>query len=208
MSDDDGWSPYGLEAYRQSHLWRRRLAVVAVALVVAVAYVAVLQFGTDTDTVISTIGRGDGDTLTFEQPESGPPEPDATITLEPGELTVPDQSIQTDIEEPGDAPVAPSGQPGVEPIDWTGVLLRWGIPLALILVGFLVGRVWGRASESERVNYGVYKGALPMETISARYNHLVETTRATYEHPFGKRRSHYVPDGDAGGEAGNGADRR
>lgn len=195
MTGDDGWTPYGLEAFRQRHLKRRRRTVLVLVLVVAVAYVGLLQFGIDsqTTTTIDTFGGGDGDSLTIDRPQEERRTPDATLTISPGELNTPPSAIQAS-DDGASGPPAPGGdRPTVEPIYWPGLLVRWGIPLGLLLVGYLVGRGRGK---SEEVNYGVYKGAMPMEKISARYSHLVETTRATYQDPFGKRRPHYVPDAD------------
>jgi hypothetical protein len=197
VSDDD-WTPYGLEAFRQSSLRRRRLALAGLLVVLAVAYVGVTQFAVDerSSTAIDTFG-GDGSTIGLENPNPGPPSPDATLTLSPGQLNVPDSAVQAS-DDPGQTPAFPEGdRPAVEPINWTGVLVQWGIPLALVLFGYILGR--GRDEDTE-VNYGVYKGAMPMEQISARYSHLVETTRATYQDPFGKRRPHYLPDEEAGTE--------
>lgn len=197
MTADD-WTPYGLEAFRQSQLRRRRLTILVLALAVAVAYIGFLQFGisSESSVTLQTIG-GDGGSIEIEDPRPERAEPDATLAITPGELNFPESSIQTSDGDSG--PAAPEGgQPGVQPIHWPVFLVRWGIPLGLLLVGYLVGR--GRG-EAEEVNYGVYKGALPMETISARYSHLVETSRATYQDPFGKRRPDYVPDAERRGRS-------
>lgn len=200
MSDDD-WTPYGLEAFRQSRLWRRRLVTLLAVVVVALAWIGLSQFGGETTTTVDTF-RGDGGSVTLQAPDKGGrPKPDATVTLTPGNLTAAPSAIRATGRQEVPPPDPGGPAPGAEPINFRLLAVQWGIPLALVLVGYLLAGI--RGGSDHEVNYGIYKGAMPMETISARYSHLVETTRATYQDPFGKRREDYLPE-DVAGPAGSG----
>ncbi len=182
------WTPYGHEAHRQKRIWRRRIVALALGAILAGGLILVMGSLFTTQTTIST--DGGGSTVSIDRPEEKERTPDATLTLTPGELTVAPSALQA-AERTSPTPQFGRDAPPAQPIPINLLLLKYGPAAAVVLLAIAFLR--RSPASQEEVNYGVYKGALPLENISARYAHLVKTSRATYENPFGKSRRDYLP---------------
>ncbi len=188
MPEDDQWTPYPHEPVRVSLLWRKRLILGLLIGGLFAFWAASLGADLEFDSEVDIIGE-DGDTVQVEQSEEDE-EPLATVTLSPGETATMDDDLELG---DADAPVAPTGPliperpPG---IPFLGLLLLLGPFLAALSAW----RYLQDQSTSTEANYGIYKGALPLEAITAQHAGLVRTGREVEDNPFGKRRNDYLRD--------------
>lgn len=186
------WTPYGLEALRARYLKRRRRIVLGLALLAAAAYVAFLVANIETSTEVSSVGRGGGGgsgsssariDLTKERPVSRP----VTIALSPGRVTFVPNDLQGSPAEQTTVPAKKEAE-----IDFVQFhpsnLLRPAVPL--LVIGWAVRRfLWGTPGGSlYEANFGIYKGALPIETVTHRFAKRLRSGSEVSPELFGHRR--------------------
>lgn len=188
MADD--WTPYALESYRGRALWRRRIFAVLAFLLLAGGWLVFTAMNT-TKTTTTGFADGTSGAIDLTQNDRKP----LTLTLQVGRLNT----------APGvvDAPSTGTDTSAPEQRDNTGpyfaqtpinirFYLTYLIPLVMVLgLALILGR--RRVHGMEEVNFGIYKGSMPLEMISASYKHLVVTNRRAALPLFGKGRLDYVP---------------
>ena len=186
---EGAWTPYGLEAIRVGHLRRRRAALLALIFVGAIVWLVFAPTPTNQNEIQifangNRVGSGNG--LQIEAP---PEERPVTVSIQPGKITH------------ASAGSAPAGEtvtrtatvpvvPRAVPVPYAAAAFKFGPFLLLALALWALGK---RKPTSHMVNYGIYKGALPLELISASAAKRVFTTRKAGTSIFGKSRSDYLP---------------
>ncbi|GEM_PF-6226836 len=191
MADPESWTPYGLEAIRVRHLRRRRIIAAIVLGLVALLILAFTGTTSNRQTQIFQNGQqvGDGNQISIDVPDqSKPKDGPVTVALSPGRITLADTSQQAPASSITRADVP--GFSGAAALNWNYYLILYG-PWALLgLAAFLLAK---RRGKHDEINYGVYKGSMPLEMISAQARHHVFTTRHAKTSVFGKRREDHVP---------------
>lgn len=182
------WSPYGLEAYRVA-LLRRRSRLITAVLVLGLLALGVVLLGSIKDSSQIQIHGGDGSTITVPVPEQPRAKP-LTLSVSPGRTTVLERPIQPESKPKNDAPPPPD--PGLRGLDWAGLLTSLAPPV-LVAVGAARYARQRVAGPLEQVNLGVYKGAMPLELITAQHRKHVFTAKRAYQSLFGKGREEHVP---------------
>jgi hypothetical protein len=186
----EAWTPYGLESIRIAYLRRRRiLALLILLLLLGTIY----GFFTQTTTKSTQIFANGNDvtgqnTITIDQNTPSNPNNHVTVSIEPGRVT-----SATAGGSAGAASVQHANIPSFDrapPINWGGYLLLYG---PYVLVGLLAWYLAKRRGKNDEVNFGVYKGAMPLEMISATHAGEVFTRRHAKESIFGKRRHDHLP---------------
>lgn len=192
---DEEWTPYGLERYRVAKQRTRRFAVLGLVAALLVGYLALADQTTTRETEIFANGQKQGQigiNLDTDLPGASKSRPDATIQVSPGQTARIDTGTQQEAQA---APAVTPPKYEVDPIDWLALLLAIG-PFALLATILWLG-FRRRAVPEDEVNYGVYKGAMPLEMITASHAHLVLTPKRAKASLFGKSREDYVPDESA-----------
>lgn len=187
MSAKSEWTPYGLEAIRIVHLRRRRALALLLMLGLGALAVLMAQTTTTSELDISVNGRR-GNGISFDLPEDQPKDGPVTVSLTPGKVTR---------AEAGNAPPQSSVQRNAAPsfqrepaYNIGGLLLLVGPWLLIGLAGWLLAT---RRGKHDEVNYGVYKGTMPLEMITASASRQVFTRREARSSVFGRRRMDHVP---------------
>lgn len=184
----DGWTPYGLEAIRIGHLRRRRALALLIALGLAMLWFFSFESTTSTRQDIFVNGQKQssieidfGDTT---PKKDGP----VTVALSPGRVT------RATAGEAGDeAPVSAQAAPAFDrgsPIPFSNYLILYG---PYVLIGGALWLLAKRGGKHHEVNYGIYKGAMPLEMITASASRHVRTTRHAKQSLFGKREQDHLP---------------
>lgn len=190
MADQDAWTPYGLEAIRVRHVRRRRLwAALALALLALLIFA---MTGTTTTSRLSILANGQevgGNQISIDvppedQPKNGP----VTVSLSPGRVTLADTSQSGPASSVTRANVPQFS--GAAPLNWNYYLLLYGPWVLLALAALALAK---RRGKHDEINYGVYKGALPLEMISAHARDQIYTSRHAKTSVFGKRREDHLP---------------
>lgn len=188
-TESSAWTPYPHEDVRVQLLWRKRIILAVILGLLFLLWALSLNVTTDTSEKLTVYG-GDGSSVTVERPEDQDVQPAASVTLRPGEtarldddLTLRDEDTQPG-RQSGQLPDRPDGIP------FMGLLLLIG-PFILAL---LLWRYLATQGASTEVNYGVYKGALPLELVTASHSGLVLTGKRVEQNPFGKGRTDYLRD--------------
>jgi hypothetical protein len=182
------WSPYGLEAYRVALLRRRSRLITACLVLGLLALGAVLLLSIKDSSQIQIHG-GNGDSITVQVPEQPRAKP-LTLSVSPGRTTVLERPIQPE-QKPKNAP-PPSQGPTVKGLDWSALLTSLAPPV-LLAIGAAKYAKKRIAGPLEQVNLGVYKGAMPLELITAQHKKHVFTGKRAYQSLFGKGREEHVP---------------
>lgn len=181
------WTPYGLEALRIERLRRQRLFALLAALGLALLWSSFFQETTQRQIELSSDLGGSRiiiDTDDLGQREDKP----LTVGLSPGRVTRAD----TADPEAGLASSTKLATPTFErsdPIPYAYYLYKFG-PIALLA---LAAYLLARRPPKHQVNYGIYKGAMPYEMITATASRHVFTTRYAKTSLFGKRRADHLP---------------
>lgn len=187
------WTPYGLEPIRQAHLRKRRilgaLAVLAL-LILAFSFVDT----TKTETIsISANGREVGGGVTIPEPEKSDKKDYVTVSLQPGRVSRAEAGSEVAADQ-----VERTAQPGLtraSPVPWK----LWALQLLPWLLAALVGYLlMKRRGKHDEINFGVYKGAMPLEMLTAQNEGAVFTKRWVKSSVFGKRRLDHLPPEVAG----------
>lgn len=189
MSRKNEWTPYGLEAIRIAHLRRRRLFGIAAIVGFTLLLFLVSEPEVETEIDISVNGnRGNGISLDLpedEAPKNGP----VTVSLSPGRVTRAEAGAGASTESSVQRNAAPTFA-RAPAYDFSGLIL-FIAPWALIAAaGWLLAKKRGKHDE---VNYGVYKGAMPLEMITASASRQVLTRRHARVSLFGRRRADHLP---------------
>lgn len=176
------WSPYGLEAYRTtSSRGRNRWLLAAIALLL-LGWLALNLLSGDSS---FSVGTGQEGSVVLTRPDDPAP-PKATVSVAPGRVTELDQPVET----------AGSGSRSQSITNEAAYpLMGWALILAPILLLPWLARRLLAGSQTE-LNFGVYKGAMPLEMISATQRDLVYSRKAVDAPLFGKSREDYIPDED------------
>ncbi|HWH08806.1 MAG TPA: hypothetical protein VNX21_06365 [Candidatus Thermoplasmatota archaeon] len=188
MSRKDEWTPYGLEAIRQAHLKRRRILGALAALgVLALALLAVETTST-TRLSISANGNEVTDSVSIPEPDKPKGQDYVTIALEPGKVSR---------VESGNDPTPPQVERAAAPQAVRASPYPWKLwalqALPWLLAGLVAYLLAARRGKHDEINYGVYKGAMPLEMVTAHHERLVFTKRWARSSVFGKRRGDYLP---------------
>ncbi len=188
-TESSAWTPYPHEETRVQLLWRKRIILAVILGLLFLLWALSLNVTTETEEQLTVYG-GDGSSVTVERPEDQDVQPAASVTLRPGETARLDEDLTLDDGDPqpgqqgGQLPEQPEGIP------FMGLLLLIG-PFILAL---LIWRYLANQGASTEVNYGVYKGALPLELVTATHSDLVLTGKRVEQNPFGKGRTDYLRD--------------
>ncbi|MDX1610722.1 MAG: hypothetical protein R3185_00020 [Candidatus Thermoplasmatota archaeon] len=192
MTDAASWTPYALEDVRVQLLWKKRILLAVILGLVFLIWALSLSVSTETEEQLTVYG-GDGSSVTVRRPEETQVEPAAQVLLRPGEtarlnedLTLSDGETQPG-ERGAQLPPEPEGIP------FLGLLLFLGP----FLLAIAIWRYLGNQGTSTEVNYGIYKGAMPLEMITSSHSHMVLTGRKVEHNPFGKERSDYMREATA-----------
>jgi len=188
MSAKEPWSPYGLEAIRVAYLRRRRILSILIAIGLAGVWALMFETTTTTTTEIFANGRRQG-TISIEEPD--PPQEDGPVTVEvqPGRVTRA-QSGDGEATEQVQRASAPVFQRD-SPIPYRLYVILYGPFVLLAAALYFLAKKRGKHDE---VNFGIYKGAMPLELMSHSMANQVFTTRKAASSLFGKRRADYLPE--------------
>lgn len=188
MPEDDPWTPYPHEGVRVSLLWRKRLILGLIVGALFAFWATSLGVTTDTDEDVNIIGE-DGDDISVERSEDDDNEPIASVTLQPGETARMDEDLTLGEQEPPPRMGTPAPDPP-DGIPFLGILLLLGPFLAALYAW----RYLADQRTSNVVNYGIFKGPMPLEMVTASHATLVQTGREVERNPFGKARGDYLRD--------------
>lgn len=188
MSAKETWTPYGLEAIRVSYLRRRRILAILIALGLAGIWAFMFETTTTTQQDIFVNGKRQG-SIEIDTPEQEGNNGPVTVPISPGRVTRADS---------GSAPQAQDTPKTTAPVyeraaphNYTAYVIIYGPFVLLAAALYFLAKKRGKHDE---VNYGIYKGALPLELLSASMANQVYTTKKAHTGLFGKRRADYLPD--------------
>jgi hypothetical protein len=202
VADDASWTPYGLEAIRVQHARRRRRIAALALIAAALLLLVIFRPGTTDRLSVSVNGQEvGGDQFSIDVPQDQKPKDGpVTVSISPGRVTLAsaDQGASTAPQVSRANVPAFSTAP---PIRWSYYLLVYGPWLLLALALWMLAK---RRGKHDEVNFGVHKGAMPLEMISAHARDQVHTKRHAKVSIFGKRREDYLPDHIAKAEEAEG----
>lgn len=190
MPKKDVWTPYGLEAIRHAHLRRKRILGALLLLLLLGLIYSVFQVTTTKSTDIFANGnKVNTNGIQIEQKDPGAPKKDhVTVGLEPGKITQVNSSSSI-----GASTLTRNSLPSFEraaPFNWNDYLLLYG---PYVLVGLAMLYFAKRRGKHDELNFGVYKGALPLEMITSSHQGEVFTKSWVKGSIFGKRRLDHLP---------------
>lgn len=186
---DDAWTPYGLEAIRIGHLRRRRFALVGALLVAALLWGFFAPKPTDASQIevfANGVKQGTGNAIKIDAPEKQKP---VTVAIQPGKLTYASAGAAA-LPASNVGKASAPAQPRAVPVPWAAYAIKFG-PYALLGLALLA--LGKRKRTTHQVNYGIYKGALPLELVSASASKRIFTGRKAASSIFGKDRADYLP---------------
>lgn len=189
MSANEKWTPYGLEAIRVTYLRRRRILAFLIAFGLAGIWALTWETTTETGTDIFVNGRRQG-TIGIEAPEPPGEDGPVTVAISPGRVTRAESGSAPETQDGPARPQAPTfdREPAIE---YQFYVIVYGPYVLLAAALYFLAKKRGKHDE---VNYGIYKGALPLELLSASLSDQVFTTKKAHVGLFGKRRADYLTD--------------
>lgn len=191
MSAKTTWTPYGLEAIRIRYLRRRRLLALLLAFALAGTWAILLEVTSTTSTSLEIYANGErANTISFEVGDDEPKrDGPVSISLSPGRVTRADTA--------GEGTATASSQRISAPVYERARAVPYGAYVILYgpyaLLGLALWLLAKRRGKHDEVNYGIYKGAMPLEMISASQSNRIFTTRWAKASLFGKRRGDHLP---------------
>jgi hypothetical protein len=126
--------------------------------------------------------NGNGSTVEINLPTDKPRAKPTTLSVAPGRTAVLDKPIQPEVRPPSDAAPPVLRATG---LNWVALLQNFGPPFGVALYLWRAGRK-RLVGSLEQVNLGVYKGAMPLEMITAQHKKYIFTRREAMAHLFGK----------------------
>lgn len=176
MSD---WSPYALERYRVTKTRGPSRWLLALLALLVLGWLTLNFFAGDSSV---QVGTGDSGSVAVTAPnDPGPPK--ATVKIQPGKVTELDAPVEAGSQGSQAQQISTE-----RPYPIIGGLL---LIAPLLLIPWFARRLIARPSKVE-LNFGVYKGAMPLEMISASQREIL-FSRGVVENPlFGKTRGDYV----------------
>jgi hypothetical protein len=188
MSAKDSWTPYGLEAIRIRYLRRRRILSILIALSLGSVWLLMFETTTSTQTDIFVNGERQGNGIQIDEPEQQRDGP-VTVAVQPGRVT------RAESGGPGEEQqVSRTSAPTFSrapPVPFDAFIIIYGPFILLAMAAYFLAKKKGK---HDQVNYGIYKGAMPLELVSASMSKHVFTTRMAKTGLFGKRRADHLPD--------------
>lgn len=184
-----GWSPYALEGIRMAHLRRKRIRGILLLLALLGFWAWMFEETTTREQSIFVNGREAQSGIQIETPDETERQDHVTVSLSPGRVT----RAEAGSDGAPESTIQRSDQPAASrapPVPWFYYLYKMGPWLLVGLGAYLLTRRRGKLDE---VNYGVYKGSMPYEMITAAGQRAVFTRRAAHESVFGKRRGDHIP---------------
>lgn len=189
----DDWTPYGLEAIRQARLWRRRLLGALAALGILLLGTLLVETTTTEQLSLSANGNEITDSVSIREPDRPKGDDHVTVSLTPGRVSRVESGNDPTPPQQVERTSAPQAV-RASPYPWKLWLLQ---AAPYLLAGSAALLLFRGRSRHHEVNYGVYKGSMPLEMLTANQDRAVFTTRHAKASVFGKRRSDYLPP-DAG----------
>lgn len=189
MSAKESWTPYGLEGIRVSYLRRRRILSLLIALGLAGVWAFMFDSTTVTQQDIFVNGRRQG-TIEIEEPEAPREDGPVTVAIQPGRVTRAESGDGPAEEGERSRTLAPSFE-RAPPISYSYYAIIYG---PFVLLGLALYFLAKKRGKHDQVNFGIYKGAMPLELVSASMVDQVFTAKMAHVGLFGKRRADYLPD--------------
>jgi hypothetical protein len=190
MSAKDTWTPYGLEAIRVSYLRRRRLYAIMIGLGLCGIWAFMFETTTETQTDIFVNGRRQGSGIEIDIPEQNREDGPVTVAVEPGRVTRAASGEAPEGSTPTRRVSAPTFERG-SPIPYQIYVILYGPYLLLAAALYFLAKKRGK---HDQVNFGIYKGAMPLESISASLANQIFTSKKAKTGLFGKRRADHLPE--------------
>lgn len=187
---EETWTPYALEPIRIQHVRRRLImAILAILALLLLAYL-LYQYSTTTQKEFQIFQNGKqvGGSIQIDTPESAPRKDHVTVGVSAGQVTRVDTG--QDPDTPGASRALLPTFDRAAPYNWTAYLVAYGPYLLVILAAYWLTKRRGKYDE---INFGVYKGAMPLEMITASHEKVVFTRSFAKSSVFGKRRSDHLP---------------
>lgn len=187
------WTPYGLEPIRQAHLRKRRILGALAALAVLLLAFTFVETTKSTSLSLSANGRELSGGVTIPEPEKSEAKDYVTVSLEPGRVSRAEAG-----NEVGGEQVERNSMPQASrasPVPWK----LWALQLfPWLLAGLVAYLLAKRRGKHDEINFGVYKGAMPLEMMTAQHESAIFTKRWARTSVFGKRRLDHLPPEVAG----------
>lgn len=189
MSDkSEEWTPYGLEAIRQSYLRRRRILGALIILGILLLSLGTFQSQTKTSISIAVNGEEVGNGIEIDAGKEEAPKKYVSVTLTPGQVSrletgsgaAPAQVTQNSVQ----------GESRAAPLPWRLWLMQFA---PWLLAGAALYFLVKRRGKHDEINYGIYKGAMPLEMLTAQHESAVFTRRWAKASVFGKGRGDHLP---------------
>lgn len=187
MSAKSPWTPYGLEAIRTAHLRRRRFLALATVLGLALLWLMMFTSTTSNELSIQVNGK-EQNRIELDIPEEDPDDGPVSVEINPGRVT----RAETTNTGTGST-IQRANVPAYDraaPLNWSYYVLLYG---PYVLIGLALYLLAQRRGKHDEINYGIYKGSMPLEMISAAATQDIFTTREKRASIFGKRRGDYLP---------------
>lgn len=184
----NAWTPYGLEAIRIAHLRRRRLVAIIIALALAGLWAAMFDSTTTNQLELSANGGGSQIDIDVSDSLNEKEDKPLTVGISPGRITRADTGASGDTAAQTARFAAPTFT-RAPAIGWSSYAILYG---PYVLIGLALYMLARRPPKHE-VNFGIYKGALPYEMVTATASRFVFTTREARLSLFGKRRVDHLP---------------
>ncbi len=187
------WTPYAHEAARHALIRKRRGVIAAIAILIAGAWFGWTTF-TAGESSVNVGTAGGGSQIEFDE-SSRPEEKPVTVGISPGGTAVMDTALDT---SGGAAPQSPPQRPRNlldEPYSFTNLIVMYGPILGALYFAFRFLRA--RPGKLDELNFGIYKGSLPLEMLTASNRDYVFTSGYVDESIFGKGKGDYVQEADS-----------
>jgi hypothetical protein len=191
--ESDDWSSYLHEPYRIRRLRRKQIVIAAIAVLLIAAWLLYLFFQVGTDTSIQIFGSGANSTNRVASAPGAIGE-NATVNQTPPFVSItvnPGYTVAANFTQEQASSEKPTSQDNNQEQDsgriyWENIV----IPLLPIAVILFAGIKIAGLMKSE-VNFGVYKGAMPLEMHTTKKK-LVFNNELQKTNVFGKDKSEYT----------------